>query len=154
MNMDCFICRKLAGEEAAPPGGMVWRDEQWHVGHAPLPDAVPGTLIVESVRHFLDFADMTDEDAAAFGFLMRRLYQVLKEVTGAERVYTLVLLEGVPHFHVWLIPRRPTDPKRSLTHISATYDSTLTEVLPLVETIREQLGRRVGEAGIKVDDSG
>ncbi len=30
----------------------------------------------------------------------------MKRVLSAERIYTLITLEGVPHFHVWLIPRQ------------------------------------------------
>jgi len=32
-------------------------------------------------------------------------------LTGADRVYQIVFLEGIPHFHAWLVPRRRGDEK-------------------------------------------
>jgi diadenosine tetraphosphate (Ap4A) HIT family hydrolase len=92
----CFICRKRAGLEEAPPGGYVYGDEHWRVCHAPAEMAVPGQLFVESRRHFLDFAEMTAEEAASLGPLLARLVAVGKAVTGAERIYVLTMLDGGP----------------------------------------------------------
>ncbi len=71
----CFICRKRRGEEAAPPGGYLYEDASYRVCHAPAALAAPGTLIVESRRHFLDFAAMTPKEAAGYGPLLARLYE-------------------------------------------------------------------------------
>jgi diadenosine tetraphosphate (Ap4A) HIT family hydrolase len=59
--------------------------------------------------HFLDFADMQPEEQTSYGPLLHRLYTALKQVMGAKRIYTLVLLEEQPHFHAWLVPRLPTE---------------------------------------------
>ena len=103
--MLCFICQKHAGLVSLPPGGYIYEDAYWRVAHAPVEEMGSGTLIVESKRHFLDFGQMTEEEASTYGVLMHRLYTALYAVTGAERIYSVMLLEGVPHFHVWLIPR-------------------------------------------------
>ncbi|MGH2502555.1 MAG: HIT family protein, partial [Ktedonobacterales bacterium] len=91
---DCFICRKHAGLEAEPPGGYLYDDAHFRVCHAPAAIALSGTLLIESQRHVLDFAAMTPEEAADYGALLSRVYAAVKRVTGAERVYTLVTLEG------------------------------------------------------------
>lgn len=103
---DCFICRKHNGKEAAPPGGYIYQDEHWMVCHAPGKLGPLGTLFIESKRHFLDYAEMDNEEAASLGYVMRKIYHSLKIHTPAERVYQVTMMDGTPHFHSWLVPRR------------------------------------------------
>jgi len=110
----CFLCRKHNGHEAAPPGGYIYEDEYWMVCHAPAKLGPLGTLFVESRRHFLDYAEMTDEESASLGNLMRKVYDALRLRTEAERIYQVTLLEGIPHFHSWLVPRRKADAEKGM----------------------------------------
>jgi diadenosine tetraphosphate (Ap4A) HIT family hydrolase len=104
--MSCFICDKHAGGTSnQPPGGYIYEDEHWMVCHFPAEQSALGQLVIESKRHFLDFSEMTDEEARSYGFLVKKLYLALKQITGAERVYSLVTIDGVPHFHAHFIPR-------------------------------------------------
>jgi len=137
MRSDCFICRKHAGEIASPPGGWVYEDEHWRVCHAPIAMAVPGQLLVESRRHFLDFAEMTPEEAAAYGPLLARLFAAVKRVTGAERIYALVTLEGAAHFHTWLLPRTPDTIARGVAFLAEDHACTKDEALEVVRQVRQ-----------------
>jgi len=101
----CFICRKHNGQETTPPGGYIYKDENWMVCHAPGNLGPLGTLFIESKRHFLDFAEFNNEEQTSYGILAKRISAALKELTNAERIYHVSMVEGVPHFHVWLIPR-------------------------------------------------
>jgi diadenosine tetraphosphate (Ap4A) HIT family hydrolase len=103
---DCFLCRKHNGQEAAPPGGYIYEDQHWMVCHAPGKLGPLGTLFIESKRHFLDYAEMTPEEAVSFGNVLKKIYSALRMHTDAERVYQVTLLEGIPHFHSWFVPRR------------------------------------------------
>src|SRR5438094_2928655 len=67
---DCYYCTKHRTGEDAPPGGWLVADGNWLVGHGPAHMSLPGTLRIESRRHFTDFADMTDAEAASFGLLL------------------------------------------------------------------------------------
>src|SRR5574342_306190 len=96
---DCFLCRKHAGQEAAPPGGYIYEDAYWMVCHAPGRLGPLGTLFIESRRHFLDYSEMTSEEAAGLGGVLKMVFAALRAQTGAERIYQVLLLEGVPHFH-------------------------------------------------------
>lgn len=136
---ECFICRKQRGEEESPPGGYLYEDASYRVCHAPAAMATPGTLIVESRRHFLDFAEMTPEEAAGYGPLLARLYAAIKHAVGAERVYTLVTLEGADHFHVWLVPRAPGETARGVALLAADRSCTEDEALATAEAIRAAL---------------
>jgi diadenosine tetraphosphate (Ap4A) HIT family hydrolase len=88
------------------------------VCHAPIDKGPLGTLFIESRRHFLDFAEAEGTELAAYGPLLKNLYASLKSLTQAERVYQVVLLEGIPHFHAWLLPRRLEDEERGIHFLS------------------------------------
>jgi len=109
--MDCFLCQKHKGEVAPPPGGYIFEGKHWLICHAPVDKGPLGTLFIESRRHFLDYAEANEDELAAYGPLLKKVYVMLKSLTGAERVYQVVLLEGIPHFHAWLIPRREGEEK-------------------------------------------
>lgn len=115
---NCFICRKHKGQEAAPPGGYFYEDEHWMVCHAPGKLGPLGTLFIESKRHFLDYAEMTEEESASLGKVMRKIYDVLRSQTNAERIYQVTLMDGVPHFHSWLVPRRKEDAERGMKFLA------------------------------------
>jgi diadenosine tetraphosphate (Ap4A) HIT family hydrolase len=114
----CFLCRKHIGEEAAPPGGYIYEDEYWMICHAPGKLGPLGTLFIESKRHFLDYAEMTEEESTSQGNVLKRIYSALKLHTGAERVYQVTLIEGVPHFHSWLVPHRKEDPEKGMKFLT------------------------------------
>ncbi|WP_414858893.1 HIT family protein, partial [Paenibacillus sp. Soil787] len=104
--MSCFICEKHSGNTNQPPGGYIYEDEYWMVCHFPAQQSILGRIVLESKRHFLDFSQMTEEEASSYGVLLKKLYSAIKEVTEAERVYSLVTIDGVPHFHAHFIPRK------------------------------------------------
>jgi diadenosine tetraphosphate (Ap4A) HIT family hydrolase len=109
---ECLICAKYAGRSvpawagfAVPPGGHLVDDGTWRVGHGPTPYWPAGTLLIESARHFLDYADFTPEEASTLGPLVTRFTGPLKEATGASRIHLFSCMEGTEHFHLWMVPR-------------------------------------------------
>lgn len=135
----CYICQKHAGEALQPPGGYFYEDEHWKVCHTPAESSLLGTLIVEARRHYLDFAEMTTSEAESYGYLLRRLYIILKQLLASERVYNIVMLEGVPHFHAWLIPRASDIELRGVKFLAIEANCDKTEVLTLVDQLRRQM---------------
>jgi diadenosine tetraphosphate (Ap4A) HIT family hydrolase len=67
--------------------------------------AYRGYLVAEPKRHAAGLGDLTDREASALGLLVNRLARALKEVAGAEHVYSFVLGDGPAHLHVVLAPR-------------------------------------------------
>jgi diadenosine tetraphosphate (Ap4A) HIT family hydrolase len=138
----CLICRKYVGGpvpawagRADPPGGFLVDDELWRVAHAPTVFAPPGTLLVEARRHYLDFSEMNTAEATSYGGLIGRLYPLLADVAGAERVHALSTMDGAPHFHVWLFPRRSGDVK-GRRFISDPGQSSDAEAADMIERMR------------------
>lgn len=136
---ECFICRKHAGLEPAPPSGYLYEDAHFRVCHAPAALALPGTLLIESRRHLLDFAAMTPEEAVDYGALLARVYSAIKRVTGAERVYTTVTLEGAAHFHSWHIPRLPDAAARGTALLAQDHACTEDEAVAAAQAVRQVL---------------
>jgi len=136
---NCFICRKHKGQEAAPPGDYIYEDEHWMVCHAPGKLGPLGTLFIESKRHFLDYADMNDDESTSLGVVMRKIYNALRLHTDAERIYQYTSIEGVPHFHSWLVPRRKDISERGLKFLARDDSCGEEDSAALAERLREML---------------
>lgn len=134
---NCFICRKHAGQEASPPGGYIHEDEYWMVCHAPGKLGPLGTLFVEAKRHFLDYAEMNDDESASFGVVMRRVYAALRQHTDAERIYQFTSMDGVAHFHSWLVPRQKGVTDRGLKFLARDDSCSDEEAGALANILRE-----------------
>jgi diadenosine tetraphosphate (Ap4A) HIT family hydrolase len=134
----CFLCQKHAGQVAPPPGGYIYEGAHWLVCLAPVDKGPLGTLFIESRRHFLDFAEANEEELAAYGSLLKKVYAALKSLTGAERVYQVVFLEGIAHFHAWLIPRRAGDEK-GMPFLAKDIVCEQAEAEQLAEALRHSL---------------
>ena len=139
MIENCFICRKHEGQEATPPGGYIYEDEHWMVCHAPVNMGPLGTLFIESRRHFLDYAEMTVEEAALLGNLLKQVYTSVKEHTEAERIYQLSTMEGQPHLHMWLVPRRKDIPERGLKFLAKDDTCEEKDAIALVNKLRKTI---------------
>ncbi|MUT67422.1 HIT family protein [Paenibacillus sp. NEAU-GSW1] len=134
--MSCFICNKHSGTSNQPPGGYIYEDEHWMVCHFPAEQSVIGQLVIESKRHFLDFSDMNDEEARSYGYVVKKLYAALKQITGAERVYSLITIDGVPHFHAHFIPRMSHSLTKGMTFISQEKSCNENEAVEIAQKLR------------------
>ena len=137
--MECFLCQKHAGEVAQPPGGYIYEDPHLRVCHAPVDKGPLGTLFMESQRHFLDFTEFLPDEATSYGILLKKLYTELKLITGAERIYQVIMMEGVPHFHAWLVPREKEIPERGIKFLEKDLICKEQDALKLVGVLREAL---------------
>ena len=107
--------------------------------HAPVKLGPLGTLFIESKRHFLDYAEMTDEESASLGNLMRKIYHALKLHTEAERIYQVTLMEGVLHFHSWLVPHRKEDVERGMKFLTRDDSCSEEDAVELADKLREAM---------------
>ena len=135
----CFLCRKHMGVEVAPPGGYIYEDEHWMICHAPGKLGPLGTLFIESKRHFLDYAEMTDEESASLGNVMRKVFHALKLHTEAERIYQVTLFEGLPHFHSWLVPHRKDDTEKGMKFLARDDSCNEEDAIALASKLREAM---------------
>jgi diadenosine tetraphosphate (Ap4A) HIT family hydrolase len=100
----CSVCRTNA-EGVPGHEGVIWEDDLWFVRHAPSPSGLAGWTMLNAQRHVQGPAHFNDEEAAAFGPVLRHLTRTLEQVTGAPRIYVVAFGESNPHMHSHLIPR-------------------------------------------------
>ncbi len=109
------------------------------VCHAPVNKGPLGTLFVESKRHILDFAEFSAEEASAFGKITRRIYTALRPLVGAERIYQVSMMEGLPHFHAWIIPRTKEISEHGVAFLAKDQTCSEEEAANLAERLRKTL---------------
>lgn len=136
---DCVICRKHRGLEAVPPGGYIFEDVHWMVCHAPAEKGPLGTLFIESTRHVLDFSEFNDQESTSFAALVGRVYRALRSLVAAQRIYQVSMMEGVPHFHAWIVPRTSDVPERGVAFLSRDLTCFPEDAAQLAEKLRAAL---------------
>jgi|SRR5580704_2395956 diadenosine tetraphosphate (Ap4A) HIT family hydrolase len=139
---DCNICRMLDGLFPKLAGDHVVEGEHFIAQHAPLKQASAGTLLVVARRHLLDFGEMTPEESAELGTILRRLVPALKAATGAHRVYFLALMERVAHFHLWLSPKKKGGRLKGVAYLARRpVPASNRAAAAIVKKIQNQLDR-------------
>jgi histidine triad (HIT) family protein len=96
------------------PGGAIFEDDLLYAGHIRTREgqaACLGYITVETKRHALGLADLTDVEAQAAGLLVARISRALRDSEKAEHIYAFVIGDGVPHFHLHVVPRYPGAPR-------------------------------------------
>jgi len=76
---------------------------------------------------------------AEYGPLLKKIYAALKSLAGAERIYQIVFLEGIDHFHAWLVPRREEDEERGVLFIAKDVVCEPAQAEKLVVALRQAL---------------
>lgn len=107
---DCYPCR--TGALPDPPlRERILTTRDWRVAHA-FNSTVPGWLVLVPHRHIGAFADLTADEAAGLGPLVRRLSIALTSVTGCVKTYLMQFSEqeGFAHLHLHLVPRAVDQP--------------------------------------------
>ena len=100
----CVACRANRDEIVAP-GGALYDDGLWRLEHTFEPMPMVGWLVLKPIRHVESLADLTAEEAAALGPLLRRITRAMTATLAPARVYAALFAESVPHMHIHLIPR-------------------------------------------------
>jgi diadenosine tetraphosphate (Ap4A) HIT family hydrolase len=104
----CATCELLVRRDAgdAPAWDAIVRTDSWDLVHA-FDSAIEGWLVLVARRHIAAVADMTDEEAAELGPLVRAASRALGTVVGCERTYVVLFAESPAHrhVHVHVIPR-------------------------------------------------
>ncbi len=101
----CLGCDLAAGRVPLP-GGMIHQSEYWLVEHCVGPLGV-GTLLLKPKRHVTRVSELTTDEAAELGPLLRRSAAVVDRLVEPEQVYTCLWSHagGVPvHIHYVVQP--------------------------------------------------
>ncbi len=106
---NCAICQ-LHLDPQAQERYEIQRSELWVLRHHPDPAPLPGWLLLDSLRHCSGPVDFTEAEASCWGSAVRDASDLVKQITGCERVYAIAFGEGAQHLHLHLIPRHLNEP--------------------------------------------
>src|SRR5262245_5523438 len=107
---ECRTCelqeRRDRGD--APDWDAIVRTEAWDVVHCDGTSLFAWTVLVLR-GHVAAVADLTEDEAAALGPLVRDVSRALHEICGCEKTYVVQFAEHPlhRHVHVHVIPRSP-----------------------------------------------
>jgi diadenosine tetraphosphate (Ap4A) HIT family hydrolase len=105
--IQCFNCAYQTRSDL-PPRENVWRvGDAWRVALA-FNSSLEGWSVVIPLRHIESLDELTDEESASLGILLRDLTRALKAVTGCQKTYVMLLAEmpGFNHVHFHVVPRQ------------------------------------------------
>lgn len=97
IEQNCFICKKHIGNIIVP-GGAIYEDELVYVGHVhwDSEETYLGYVMIDIKRHVPGLAELTDEEAKAFGLITSRVSKALKKAK-VQSIFTLLFQEMVYH---------------------------------------------------------
>ena len=101
---ECLSCDIVTGKQVEP-GGVIYENTYWHVGSAVGPTIWRGFLVIKLKRHCEHLAELTPEEAAGLGPVMRTTCLALTKVLRPAKVYVCSFGEGIKHVHFWVLPR-------------------------------------------------
>lgn len=105
----CRTCELVErrDRDEAPLWDCIHRTARWDVVHC-YGTSLEGWLVLVCRRHVGAVADLTDEEAAELGPLIKRVSAALHDTLGCVKTYVAQFAEHPlhPHVHVHVIPRR------------------------------------------------
>jgi diadenosine tetraphosphate (Ap4A) HIT family hydrolase len=119
----CISCNTLAGTPA-PPGGVVYQDNNWAFFLRSRPLLVPGQGFIVLKHHCERFSDLTPAELQTLGPMMQRAEAALDRVLKPAKVHFGLYAESVQHIHLHVLPRMPTMPAGNIpvTILNVWYD--------------------------------
>ena len=120
MNNTCGICQ-VHGDALQRAELEIARSDLWVLRHHHAPAPLLGWLLLDTVRHCAGPVDFELEEATAWGSVVQRSSQLIRSLTGCDRVYAIAFGEGAQHLHLHLIPRFVTDSETSAWSVADHY---------------------------------
>lgn len=104
----CVTCDLIERRDRgdAPPWDAIRRTANWDLVHA-FGTSVEGWVVLIPRRHITAVAELTDEEAADLGPLLKEVSRCVQEVVGCPKTYVVQFAEhrDHPHVHFHVIPR-------------------------------------------------
>lgn len=105
---ECVTCElvRRRDEGAAPLWDRIRRTPNWDIAHA-FGSAIEGWIVLVVRRHITAVAEMTDDEAAELGPLIKEVSRAVQQMVDRDKTYVVQFAEhrDHPHVHVHVIPR-------------------------------------------------
>jgi diadenosine tetraphosphate (Ap4A) HIT family hydrolase len=102
----CRTCSSVSGENPISPAPPIFVGKYWSVEHA-WPTSMVGWTVLVLRRHAEALHDLTQDEFAELGELLRSVTPTLRRETGCLKEYVSCYAEaeGFSHIHVHVVPR-------------------------------------------------
>jgi diadenosine tetraphosphate (Ap4A) HIT family hydrolase len=106
-DQECVSCANNARTDL-PARERIHLGPRWRVAHA-FGTSLPGWLVLVPRRHTVALDDLTADEAADLGPLLRAVSSALRDVVRCRKTYVALFAEaeGFQHIHFHIIPRQP-----------------------------------------------
>jgi diadenosine tetraphosphate (Ap4A) HIT family hydrolase len=135
MSAPCAICQ-IHTDPLLQRTLEIARGELWLLRHHPAPAPLAGWLLLDARRHVGGALDFTDPEAATWGGAVRHASQLVRRLSGCERVYAIAFGEGAHHLHLHLIPRFASDPASAAWSVADLYRAVAAGGRPAADSQR------------------
>ena len=142
----CLSCASNAALADLPPRERVYVGPRWRVAHA-FGTSLPGWLVMVPRRHVIALDELTAEEAADLGPLLRALTAAMRAVLGCSKTYVALFAEaeGFEHVHFHVVPRSPDmDPGLRGPRVFGHLGGDPAGHVPA--QVMDQLAARIGQA--------
>lgn len=95
--------------------------ELWRLRHHADPAPLLGWLFLDAQRHLGGPVDFTALEAESWGPAVQSASQLVRQLTGCDRVYAIAFGEGARHLHLHLIPRFGDNPSTAAWSVADHY---------------------------------
>lgn len=145
----------LASGALPLPGGRIHETTHWLVEHCVGPLGL-GTLIVKPRRHVTNVGNLTDDEAAELGPLLRTSSLVVSNLVAAEQTYNCLWSHagGIPvHIHYVVQPvtadqmtqHQAHGPGLQLAMFAQAVTPRADDIEHIAERARHEFGRAIGD---------
>ena len=106
-DRECVSCANNARADL-PARERIYLGPRWRAAHA-FGTSLPGWLVLVPRRHTVALDDLTADEAADLGPLLRAVSSALRDVVRCRKTYVALFAEaeGFQHIHFHIIPRQP-----------------------------------------------
>jgi diadenosine tetraphosphate (Ap4A) HIT family hydrolase len=106
-DQECVSCANNARADL-PARERIYLGPRWRVAHA-FGTSLPGWLVLVPRRHTVALDDLTADEAADLGPLLKAVSSALRDVVRCRKTYVALFAEaeGFQHIHFHIIPRQP-----------------------------------------------
>lgn len=105
---NCVTCELIERRDRheSPLWDSIRQTPSWDIVHA-FGTTIEGWMVLVARRHITSVAEMSDDEAATVGPLIREISRCLQAVVDCEKTYVVQFAEhqNHPHVHVHVIPR-------------------------------------------------